>query len=374
MFFILGISISVFLEFLLLIKKNKSRADKILLVWLLLIVVHQLTNYYLYTKELYNHPHLLGVDFSFPIFHGIFLYFYVIEITRNRLKRIWFALLHLIPPILLYFLAIPFYKLSGEQKIWLFENEGVGFEWFVITMNALIVVSGLFYSAWALLLIKKHRFNIQQNFSNTDKKELQWLKFLSIGFGVIWILAIFFEHTIIFSGVVLLILFIGFFGINQLSIFSPNQQLQPELEKANSEQGIESGNVEGNLTTSSKKRYAKSGLSMEAAEKIYSELSRMMIEKSLYKKDNLSLTELAKLLSVHPNHLSQVINEREQKNFYNYINSYRIKEFIKLANLPENKNFTLLSLAFDCGFSSKSTFNKHFKENTGKTPSEFFNS
>jgi len=169
-------------------------------------------------------------------------------------------------------------------------------------------------------------------------------------------------------------LFIGFFGINQLSIFSPNQQLQPELEKANSEQGIESGNVEGNLTTSSKKRYAKSGLSMEAAEKIYSELSRMMIEKSLYKKDNLSLTELAKLLSVHPNHLSQVINEREQKNFYNYINSYRIKEFIKLANLPENKNFTLLSLAFDCGFSSKSTFNKHFKENTGKTPSEFFNS
>ena len=48
------------------------------------------------------------------------------------------------------------------------------------------------------------------------------------------------------------------------------------------------------------------------------------------------------------------------------------KEFIKLASLPENKKYTMISLAYDCGFSTKSTFNKHFKVNTGKTPTDFF--
>ena len=84
--------------------------------------------------------------------------------------------------------------------------------------------------------------------------------------------------------------------------------------------------------------------------------------------------ELAKQLDVHPNYLSQVINEKEQKNFYNYINALRIKEFIRLAERPESKNYTLLSLAYDCGFNSKSTFNKHFKLNTQKTPTQYFKS
>ena len=99
-----------------------------------------------------------------------------------------------------------------------------------------------------------------------------------------------------------------------------------------------------------------------------------MNKESLFKNNDLTLTDLAKRLDVHSNYLSQVINEKEQKNFYNYINSLRINEFIRLASLPESKKYTLLSLAYDCGFNSKSTFNKHFKENTGKTPTAYFKS
>eukprot|EP01029_Cantina_marsupialis_P022693 TRINITY_DN5548_c0_g1_i2.p1 TRINITY_DN5548_c0_g1~~TRINITY_DN5548_c0_g1_i2.p1 ORF type:complete len:117 (-),score=8.79 TRINITY_DN5548_c0_g1_i2:205-555(-) len=108
------------------------------------------------------------------------------------------------------------------------------------------------------------------------------------------------------------------------------------------------------------------------AEEIYSKLNELMPNKNLYKQENLTLSELAKQLNVHPNHLSQVINEKEEKNFYNYINSLRIKEFIRLASQQKNEKFTLMSLAQDCGFNSKSTFNKHFKAYTQKTPSEFF--
>ncbi len=362
MFFIVGILLATFLELLLLMKKNKSRADKILVIWLSLIAIHQLLNYFLYTGETYNHPQWLGVQFSLPILHGVLLYFYVMEITGNKLNNKLAVLLHLTPMLSLIILAIPFYILTGEEKLAVFQNDGIGFEWYIIYSNILIPLSGLIYSVWSLFLIKKHQSNIQNRFSNTDKKELQWLRFLSIGYGIIWILSIFFESEIIFSAVVILVLFIGFFGINQLNIFYTNQNTKAKTPTKK--------NKKPNKLS---KRYAKSGLNEEMAALIYSKLNELVNSDALYKNDNLTLSELAKQLNVHPNHLSQVINEKEGKNFYNYINSLRIKEFIKLTSLPENNKFTMISLAYDCGFGTKSTFNKHFKINTGKTPTNYFN-
>ena len=85
MLFLLGIFISVFLELLLLVKKNKSRADKILVIWLFLIVIHQLLNYFLYTGESYNHPHWLGIQFSMPVLQGVLLFFGDPKSTFTRL-------------------------------------------------------------------------------------------------------------------------------------------------------------------------------------------------------------------------------------------------------------------------------------------------
>ncbi|MFC2443179.1 MAG: helix-turn-helix domain-containing protein, partial [Capnocytophaga ochracea] len=76
---------------------------------------------------------------------------------------------------------------------------------------------------------------------------------------------------------------------------------------------------------------------------------------------------------VLPNHLSQIINQYEEKNFYDFVNSYRVEEFITLAKKDIDKNFNLLGLAYEAGFNSKSSFNQVFKKITGKTPSEFVN-
>jgi AraC-like DNA-binding protein len=367
MFLLLGISISVFLQFLLFIKKNKSRADKILAVWLVLIFVHQLLNYLQDTGELYKYPHTLGVSLAMPILHGVLLFFYVLELTGNQFKNKITYYLHLIPTVLLVLLAIPFYKLTGSEKIFVYENDGSGFEWYVMINQTAMILSGLTYTAWSLYLIKKHGKKIQENFSNTDKKELQWLLYLTIGLGLIWLLAFFAPDGYVFYGVVVFVLFIGFFGINQLNIFNTQNQNSSE-----SSGKIPTGGQANNNIVN--KRYAKSGLNEQMAEQLYSNLNNLLSSDSFYKESDLTLSELAKRLEVHSNHLSQVINEKEGKNFYNYINTLRVKEFIRLSSLPESKKFTLLSLAFDCGFSSKSTFNKHFKEFTQKTPSEFFSS
>ena len=85
----------------------------------------------------------------------------------------------------------------------------------------------------------------------------------------------------------------------------------------------------------------------------------------------LTLTELAKALDVHPHYLSQAINTFEGKTFYDYVNTLRVEEFKRLVALPESKKYTLLALALDCGFNSKTSFNRNFKSVTGLAPSEY---
>lgn len=374
MFFIIGIFIAIFLSLLLLIKKNKSRADKILVLWLLLISISQIFNYLHITEIVYQYPIWLGFDFGIPIVIGLFLYFYVRELTGNPLTNIPKILLHLLPAILVYLLAIPFYILPGIEKIYVFKNEGIGYGWYIIINSLVISISGLAYSIWSLILIKNHRLKIQNTFSNTDKKELNWLRILTVGFGLIWLIAAFFDNTIIYTVVAIFVLIIAVFGINQLSIFNSTiileKVLEQEPETSNSKQEVR----EVLKPKSPTGKYEKSGLNEDMASQIYTNLNTLVKENAIYKNEELTLVELAKQLKVHPNHLSQVINEMEGKNFYNYINSLRINEFIKIASLPENKKYTMISLAYDCGFNTKSTFNKHFKLNTGKTPTEFFNS
>ncbi|RAJ25091.1 helix-turn-helix protein [Gelidibacter algens] len=118
-------------------------------------------------------------------------------------------------------------------------------------------------------------------------------------------------------------------------------------------------------------KYQKSGLTEETARKLHYKLSQKMEDEKLFVKPELKLSELAQLMDVHPNNLSQVINTFEEKNFYDYINSKRIDFFKKIIKSPESKKYTILSLAFDCGFNSKSSFNKYFKKETNLTPTEY---
>ena len=85
----------------------------------------------------------------------------------------------------------------------------------------------------------------------------------------------------------------------------------------------------------------------------------------------LCLSDLASKLSIPPHHLSQVLNTCFNQNFFDFINSYRIKESKELLSIQAPIKKTILEIIYETGFNSKSVFNNAFKKYTGMTPSQF---
>lgn len=353
MFFVAGIGLAVFIEFLLVSKKNKSAADQILTLWIFLALVHLFLMYLYFAEDAYSFPFLLGIEQPLPLLHGVFLYLYVATLTKQLPRRRWVLALHFVPATVMYVYLVGFFALPAEQKIQVYRSQGAGYEWFNSLKTYAIALSGVIYVTWSGLLLRKHRENIRGQFSDLDRINLQWLRVLTIGMGGIWFFVVFFRNDmLVFSGAVVFIFLIGFFGIRQSDVFAHNEPVGEDNE--------------------TKRKYSKSGLTEEASGDLHSALILLMTRDALYRKSDLSIDDLSSKLGVHPNYLSQVINEKEKKNFYDFVNSYRIEEFKRLVATPKNRQYTILSLAYDCGFSSKSSFNRYFKKATGKTPSAYF--
>jgi AraC-like DNA-binding protein len=111
--------------------------------------------------------------------------------------------------------------------------------------------------------------------------------------------------------------------------------------------------------------------SKEQIEMAISKLNKMLDEEKVYLQPKLSLEQLGNELKLQPRYISSIIQSHYQQSFTHLINNYRVKEVLRKINDPQEKNKTLLALALESGFNSKSSFNQIFKEYTGKTPSSF---
>jgi ligand-binding sensor domain-containing protein/AraC-like DNA-binding protein len=118
-------------------------------------------------------------------------------------------------------------------------------------------------------------------------------------------------------------------------------------------------------------KYKTSALLPETVEAVLPKLTRLMQEEKIFLDPDLSLQKLSQQLHVHYNHLSQIINKHMGKSFNDYINSSRIEEAGKKLADPVESQKTILEIAYDTGFYSKSVFNTAFKKFTGMTPSQY---
>jgi AraC-like DNA-binding protein len=116
-------------------------------------------------------------------------------------------------------------------------------------------------------------------------------------------------------------------------------------------------------------KYRKSRQSAQEANRILIKLDHAVLADSLYREAGLTLPMLAAKVGTKPNVISQALNQTLGLNFFDYINGHRIDEAKRLLETGEDG--TILDIAYEVGFNSKSTFNAAFKKHTGQTPSLF---
>jgi len=122
----------------------------------------------------------------------------------------------------------------------------------------------------------------------------------------------------------------------------------------------------------SSQKYAQSKLTNAELESLKQQLEKLMEEKKPYLNRNLMKADLAEMLGVNNPEVARLLNEKIGMNFFEYVNYFRIKEFIELAKMERAKNLTFFGIAQEAGFNSKTTFNKSFKKIMGTSPSEYF--
>jgi len=230
------------------------------------------------------------------------------------------------------------------------------------------IISAVGYAIASYRLLYRYENLTKQNFAYTESIDLSWLKFFIWGMGftilVVTVVIILEEgfgvafgfntDPIYFMLLITFILYLGYSGIRHKNIFSD-----------------ESGNSLKIHDPKSPGEYNRSGLSAEDAVQYHKDLLELMNSSKPYLDPKLKLSDLAEKLEISVNHLSQVINQYEEKNFFDFVNSFRIDEFKKRAADPAFANYNILAIALDAGFNSKSSFNQVFKKNTGQTPSEY---
>ncbi len=120
------------------------------------------------------------------------------------------------------------------------------------------------------------------------------------------------------------------------------------------------------------RKYKKALFNKKQLEQYKRQLETLMANEKPYLDQNLTLRGLAEMLEIPANHLSQLLNEGFDKNFAEYVNTYRLETFKSKAADTTQQHLTILALAYDSGFNSKTVFNTFFKKMTGITPKAYW--
>jgi AraC-like DNA-binding protein len=118
-------------------------------------------------------------------------------------------------------------------------------------------------------------------------------------------------------------------------------------------------------------KYKNSNLNPQTIEQYKTQLIQLMEIQKVYLNGKLSIHDVSENLNIPRQYISEVLNEHMNISFQDFVNAYRVDEFIERLKNDQNNHFTLLAIATDVGFNSKSSFNAIFKKIKGLTPTEF---
>ncbi len=311
-------------------------------------------------------PWATGILWSTSLFLGPAILAYVVAMTGDpeagwspvRIARLCW------PAGIALLLALPFFALPIPTRIAIYTGVGAETDTWAgplqLAFVALFLATTLGYLAAAFRVMGRHVRRVRDLFSNIENRTLSWLRVLLLVMLAAWIwgavksgLALNVAHAgwLDVAGAAVELAWtaaIGLFGLSQQPIFTPQTETPKALPPA--------------------EKYARSALPEARQVEIAARLDRAMAADGLHRDPLLSLSALAARIGVSPNHLSQVLNEHLGQSFFDYVNRWRVDEAVERIRTTDE---AILSIAYEVGFNSRSTFNAAVKKHAGRPPSAF---
>lgn len=338
------------------IKGGHKTANRLLAAFALAIAALVGGHILVSTHYIELYPHLTRINHPFDFLVAPLLYLYIRTLlTRNPLSKR--DLLHFAPFVLCILYLIPYYLQSSEYKLASYVSPQYA-QWYYVR-SALTLLLAVVYLTCIVLMLIKYTRKIKRESSPAERAILFQARFLVFTFLALLLIAILrylfdlrfpaymrYTNLILPLAATLFVYTMAYFGLRKLE--------WPEME-----------------TATPAKKYERSNLTPERSERYLKKLLDLMETEKPYTDGDLTIQKLAERLMIPAQHLSQTINERLNQSFSEFINTYRVEEAKRQLLDAKKKHYSILAIAEEVGFNSKSSFNAVFKKHTNITPSEF---
>jgi len=364
--FIIGSAQAILLSIFLFNKKENVTANRLLAVTMVIFAVDLFNGMMFLTGNIKFAPFLLGLSNTFPYLYGPLIYIYTLLLGHNREGYKKYYNYHFIPFLLTQIYAIFFFYFEGAAYQLSLMDFNIPHSWHIDVIGKLIPVSGVIYVILTLREVSRFNKSILETYSNIDKINLKWLTYLVIWTALIWsVVVVAYFLDFIFGDELQANLLINISISVFLYALGIKSLRQPQIIMLDDEESAKDRAVSG------LESYKKSGLSEIAADEYLAKMNEVMGKEKPFKNNKLNLTDLSKLLDISNHNMSEIINKKLNTNFYDYINSYRVREVQKLIEEDMDSRYSILALGYEAGFSSKSAFYNSFKKVCGVTPAQF---
>lgn len=366
----LGVFQGLILSYFFLSRKNRIYQANIYIGLLMLVFsLISLDIFLCYTGYMAKLAWLDNFSESFVFAIGPLFYLYVLASLKGKVHTLY--ILHFLPFIfyslynLLYIIQPTAYKYGEYAHAYYpelniaritgrFNNDPLYLREYLAEIS---IVFLLCYIVYSFLIILKTFRNAQISWLSRRYKNLSWLRNFTMALIVLLMINILVKLTFgrdagdyLVSSLIAMLIYGTSVSVIRSSAFFVEHL--------------------GNSATAAKK-YAKSSLNEEDKIEILRKLTEGMEREKYYRNNLVSQSQVSKKLLIPAHHISQVINEKLNQSFFEYIATYRIKDAEQLLSNQEYNHLTIEDIADAVGYNSKSAFNKTFKKITGKTPSEY---
>ncbi|MFC2138044.1 helix-turn-helix domain-containing protein [Bacteroidota bacterium] len=350
----------LFSIFLLTYNKGRIVSNRILGMFTLICVLRDCSSF-MWIFNIYQHwPHLYNFGISLHFIFAPLLLFYSLSVIKKNFKFRKVDAIHLIPFLIVAFIYFFQYQIHDtEAKFKLLEN-GLKQSIFFEIIYYILPVHVIAYLSFAIIFLYKYCLKSKNTEAESKRILISTLKLLLIGLLVLEFIEIIkeyvltdiavFHYTIKGIGIIFNLILISILLIRCLQ---HSEMLTYSFSNGNGQ------------------KYNKSPLTEDHKEFYLEKLESFMVTSKPYLSSTINLPDLAKGISIPARYISQVLNEKLEMSFYDFMNKYRIDEAKNLLSQEKYCDRSIINIAYDCGFNSKSVFNASFKKFTGITPKEY---